>query len=231
MMAGTRMRMPPTQRAMTTSPYTRATMMHHHQQPVRARSSTPFGGGHPALQPFMRRQVPMPRGISSPWQYAKGSVQQPTNTPFMFARQHASPAPAGGYLPQNFNPFACSPAHGAIDPSFNSSEDQMMMDESTQFETMYHSPTYTDAAMTGYEDPYAPLPTHFDGTPNSDVPEMSLEDVTFSSFQDTAFTDFVDPDVFGAGMLGADMMDCGTTDHDASNDGFLGNEFFDGVWN
>jgi len=229
MMAGGRMRMPPLQRAMTTSPYTRATMMH--QSPIRARSSTPFGAGHAALQPFMRRQVPMPRGVSSPWQYAMRPGQQLTNTPSMFARQHASPALAGGYLPQNFGPFTSSPAHEAIDPSFACSEDQMMMDGSTQFETLYQSPSYTDAAMTDYEDPYAPLPTHFDGMPNSDVPNMSLDNVAYPSLPDTDFSEFGEPDIFAAGMMGSDMMDCGTTDHDAADGGFLGNEWFDGVWN
>ena len=231
-MPGSNLRMPPMQRAMTTSPYARASIMHH--QPVRARSSTLFGGGHAALQPFMRRQVPMPRGVSSPWQYAMRPVQV-NNTPVMFARQHASPAPVDGYLPQNFNHFSPSPSHHAIDPTFQDREDQMMMDNTTHFETMYQSPSYTDAAMTGYEDPYAPLPTLYDGTPNSDVPDMSLEDSAFTSFPDADFSDFGTSDIIGAGMMGAgmmgaDMMDYGTMDHDAVDAGFMGNEYFNNVF-
>jgi len=171
----------------------------------------------------------MPRGVSSPWQYAMRPVQV-NNTPVMFARQHASPAPVDGYLPQNFNHFSPSPSHHAIDPTFQDREDQMMMDNTTHFETMYQSPSYTDAAMTGYEDPYAPLPTLYDGTPNSDVPDMSLEDSAFTSFPDADFSDFGTSDIFGAGMMGADMMDYGTMDHDAVDAGFMGNEYFNNVF-
>jgi hypothetical protein len=185
----------------------------------------------------------MPRGVSSPWQYAMMPVQS-TNTPFMFAAQRASPAPAGGYLPQNYNQFSPSPAHHAVDPALNGGEDHLMMMDDTMFQNAYQSPSYTDATMTGFEDSFTPL---FDGTPNSDVPAMSLEDPTFPPFGNTEFAEFVDSEVFGTGMstMGDDMLDCGNVDQDAADEGFMcgnanqdaadeafmGNEWFNGVWN